>query len=59
MTSEDKYIELRSMVNFVNMRLSDFYNKGLYNDNPTRKEIFFIIKETAKILQKTSSLKSY
>ena len=59
MTDEQKYIELKTMVNYVNMRLGEFYNRGLYNDNPTRKEIFYMIKETAKVLQKTSEVKSY
>lgn len=59
MSNEEKYLELRSMLNFVNMRLGEFYNRGFYNDNPTRKEIFYIVKETAKVLQKTSEVKSY
>lgn len=59
MTNEEKYLELRSMVNFINMRLSEFYNRGFYKDNPTRKELFYMIKETAKVLEKTSTLKKY
>ena len=51
MTQEDKIIELTSMLSFVQMRLEEFYNKGLYNNNPTRKELFFIIKEAKKTLQ--------
>lgn len=50
MTQEDKIIELSSMLAFINMRLGEFYNKGLYNNHPTRKEIFFIIKESKKTL---------
>jgi hypothetical protein len=59
MTQEEKFLELRSMVNFINMRLGEFYNRGFFNGNPTRKEIFYMVKETAKVLQKTSELKSY
>jgi hypothetical protein len=52
MTQEDKIIELSSMVAFMHMRLEEFYNKGLYNNNPTRKEIFFMLKESKRILDK-------
>ena len=52
MTQEDKIIELSSMLAFIHMRLGEFYNKGLYNNNPTRKELFFIIKEAKLTLDK-------
>lgn len=52
MTQEDKIIELSCMLAFIHMRLGEFYNKGLYNNNPTRKELFFMIKEAKLTLDK-------
>jgi hypothetical protein len=52
MTQEDKIMELSSMLAFIHMRLGEFYNKGLYNNHPTRKELFFIIKEAKQTLDK-------
>lgn len=55
MTQEDKIMELTSMVAFMHMRLQEFYNKGLYNNNPTRKEIFFMLKEAKRTLDNVRS----
>ena len=55
MTQEDKIIELSSMVAFMHMRLQEFYNKGLYNNNPTRKEIWFMLQESKRTLDKVRS----
>lgn len=52
MTQEDKIIELSSMLAYIHMRLGEFYNKGLFNNSPTRKELFFIVKESKKTLDK-------
>lgn len=52
MTKEDKIIELSSMLSYTQMRLEEFYNKGFYSDNPTRKELFYIIKEAKRTLSK-------
>lgn len=55
MTQEDKIIELSSTLAYIHMRLGEFYNKGLYNSHPTRKELFFIIKEAKKALDTIKS----
>lgn len=55
MTQDDKIMELTAMLAFMHMRLQEFYNKGLYNNNPTRKEIFFMIKDAKRTLEHTKS----
>ena len=55
MTQEDKIHQLRAMLTYIDMRVGEFYNKGLYNNNPTRKELYFILKDIKKTLETTKN----
>lgn len=55
MTQEEKIYQLRAMLTYIHMRVGEFYNKGLYNNNPTRKELFFILKDVKKTLESTEN----
>jgi len=55
MTQEEKIYQLRALLSYINMRVGEFYSMGLYNNNPTRKELFFILKDIKKTLEQTSN----
>jgi hypothetical protein len=56
MTQEEKIHELSSMLAYAQLRLEEFYNMGLYSNNPTRKEIFFLIKDSKKVLDRVKDV---
>jgi len=55
MTLEEKYINLRATLRYIEIRLEEFYNRGLFKDSPCRKEIFYIIKDSKKTLKDTDN----
>lgn len=53
MEHQTKIDKLRGILNYIDLRLGEFYLRGFYKDNPTRKEIYFILKDVKRVLSET------